>query len=79
MVCTHCESKGETRSTYQVLEVAHKIMDSHWVTGYFKKGHEVAKADRKHRWIRTGTVQLPPFRKFGKMVEDGEKFMEGNR
>ena len=54
-------------------------MDSCWVEGYFKKGYDVAKADRKHRWIRTGSVQLPPFGKFAKMVEEGEKFMEGNK
>ena len=48
------------------------------VTGYFKKGHEIAKADRKHRWIRAGTVQLPPVGKFAKMVE-GKSFMEGNK
>ena len=51
MVCTHCESKGEKKSTYQVLKVEHKILDSHWVAGYFKKGHKNAKANRKHRWI----------------------------
>ena len=49
------------------------------LAGYFKKGHEVTKADRKHRWIRTGMVQLPPVIKFTKMVEEGEKFMEGNK
>ena len=36
----------------------------------------MAKADRKHRWIWTGTVQLPPFGKFEKMLDEGEKFVE---
>ena len=39
----------------------------------------MAKADRKHRWIRTGTVQLPPFEKFEKMLDEGEKFVESNK
>ena len=39
----------------------------------------MAKADRKHRWIRTGTVQLPPFGKFKKMLDEGEKFVESNK
>ena len=51
MVCMHCKGKGEKKPTYQVLKVEEKILDSCWVTGYSKKGHEVAKADRKHRWI----------------------------
>ena len=51
MICMHCESKGKKRSTYQVLKVEDKIMDSRWVTGYFRKGHKVTKANRKHRWI----------------------------
>ena len=54
-------------------------MDLHWVTKYFKKGHDVAKADRKHKWLQTRLVKVPPFGKFAKMVEEGEKFMEGNR
>ena len=66
MVCTHCEGKGEKKPTYQVLKVEEKILDSHWVTGYFKKGHKVTEADRKHRWIQTGMVQLPLFRKGNK-------------
>ena len=72
MVCTHCKKKGEKKPTYQVLKVEQKILDSHLVMGYFKRGHDIAKADLKHRWIRTGTVQLPSFGKFTKMVEDGE-------
>ena len=79
MVCMHCEGKGEKKPTYQVLKVEEKILESRWVTGYFKKGHKVAMADWKHRWIRTGTVQLPPVRIFAKMVEEGEKFVEGNK
>ena len=37
------------RSTYQVLKKKQKMLDLHWVAGYFKKGHEATKADRKHR------------------------------
>ena len=48
MVCTHCVGKGKKRPTYQVVKVEHKILDSCWVAGYFKKGHKIAKADRKH-------------------------------
>ena len=51
MVCMHCKSKGKKRSTYQVLKVEQKILDSRWVAGYFKKGHKITKANRKHRWI----------------------------
>ena len=40
---------------------------------------DVAKADRKHRWIRTGTVQLPSFRKFEKMLDEGEEFVGSNK
>ena len=58
MVCKHCEGKGKKKTTYQVLRVGEKLMDSCWVTRYFKKGHKVAKADRKHRWLRTGSVRL---------------------
>ena len=79
MVCMHCESMCAKRPTYQVLKVDQKILDSHWVRGYFKKGHKITKANRKHRWIRTAAVPLPPFRKFAKMVEEGEKFVEGNK
>ena len=79
MACMHCKSKGEKRPAYQVLQVDQQKLDSRWVVGYFKKGHEIAKASRKHRWIRTAVVPLPSFRKFAKMVEEGEKFMEGNK
>ena len=75
----HCEGKGEKKPTYQVFQVREKLLDLRWVAGYFRKGHEVTKADRKHRWIRTGSVQLTPFGKFSKMVEEGEEFLEGNR
>ena len=78
MVCTHCKGKDEKKPTYQVLQVGDKLLDSRWVTKFFKKGHEVAKADRKHRWLRTGSVRLPPVGKFADMVEEGEKFVEGN-
>ena len=79
MVCMHCKSKGEKRPASQVLKVDQKILDLFWVTGYFKRGHGITKADRKHRWIRTAAVPLPPFMKFAKMVEEGEKFVEGNK
>ena len=39
----------------------------------------MAKANRKHRWIRTGMVQLPSFRKFVKMLDEGEEFVESNK
>ena len=39
----------------------------------------MAKADRKHRWIRTGTVQLPSFGKFEKMLDEGEEFVGSNK
>ena len=47
--------------TYQVCELRGKILDSCWVAWYFKRGHNIAKADRKHRWIQTGMVHLPPY------------------
>ena len=54
-------------------------MDSRWVTKFHKRGHEVAKADRKHRWLRTGSVQMPLFGMNGDMLEEGEKFVESIR
>ena len=69
MVCMHCEGKDERKPTYQVLQVGDKLMDSRWVARFFKKGHEVAKADRKHRWLRTSSVRLPLVGKFADMVE----------
>ena len=56
MVCAHCKGKDEKKPTYQVLQVGDKLMDSRWVTKFYKKGHEVTKADRKHRWLRTSSV-----------------------
>ena len=70
--CTHCDGKITRNLTYQVHESRGKILDSHWVARYFEKGHDVAKANRKHRRIRTGTVQLPPFGKFEKMLRRGK-------
>ena len=78
MVCTHCKGKDEKKPTYQVLQVGDKLMDSRWVTKFYKKGHEVTSADRKHRWLRTGSVRMPPFRMNGDMLDEGEKFVEGN-
>ena len=77
--CTHCDGKIIKDPTYQVHELRRKILDSRWVTGYFERGHDVAKADRKHRWIWTGTVQLPSFRKFEKMLDEGEEFVGSNK
>ena len=77
--CTHCDGKIIKNPTYQVRESRGKILDSRWVARYFERGHDVAKADRKHRWIRTGMVQLPSFRKFEEMLDEGEKFMESNK
>ena len=77
--CTHCDGKIIKDPTYQVHELRCKILDSCWVAGYFERGHDVAKADRKHRWIQTGTVQLPSFGKFEKMLDEGEKFVESNK
>ena len=37
---------------------------------YFKKGHEIAKADRKHRWIRTGSGSITPIQK---ICQDGRR------
>ena len=37
-MCTHCDSKIIKSLTYQVHELRGKILDSHWVAGYFKKG-----------------------------------------
>ena len=68
----HCKGKGRQKPTYEVMQVGEKLMDSCWVARYFKKGHDVAKADRKHKWLRTSLVQVPPFGKFAKMVEEGE-------
>ena len=79
MICTHCKGKDEKKPTYQVLQVGDKLMDSRRVTKFYKKGQEVAKADRKQRRLRTDFVRLPPVRKFADMVEEGEKFVEGNR
>ena len=76
---THCDGKIMKILTYQVQELRGKILDSRWVVRHFERGHDVAKADRKHRWIRTGTVQLPSFRKFEKMLDEGEKFVESNK
>ena len=77
--CTHCDGKITKSPAYQVHESRGKILDSRWVARYFERGHDVAKADRKHRWIRTGTVQLPSFRKFERMLDEGEKFVESNK
>ena len=79
MVCMHCKGKDKKKPTYQVLQVGDKLMDSCWVMKFYKKGHKVTKADRKHRWLRTGSVRLPLVGKFADMVEEGEKFVEGNR
>ena len=79
MHCTHCDGEIIKNLTYQVRESRGKILDSRWVMRYFKRGHDITKANRKHRWIQTGTVQSPPYGKFGKTVDQGEKLMEGNR
>ena len=79
MKCTHCDGKIIKNPTYQVRESRGKILDSCWVMRYFKRSHDATKADRKHRWIRTGTVQLPPCGNFEKMLDEGEKFVESNR
>ena len=76
--CTHCDGKIIKNLKYQVRESIGKTLDLRWVAGYFERGHDVAKADRKHRWIRTGTVQLPSFGKFEKMLDEGKKFVESN-
>ena len=53
------QGQGKKRPTYQVLKVDQKILDSRWIAGYFKRCHDIAKANRKHRWIRTAVVPFP--------------------
>ena len=79
MVCMHCKGRGEEKPILEVMQVGDKLMDSHWVTKFHKRGHKVAKADRKHRWLRTGLVQMPSFGKNEIMLNKGEKFVERNK
>ena len=72
MVCMHCKGRGEEKPIFEVMQVGDKLMDLRWVTKFHKRGHEVAKADRKHRWLRTGSVRMPSFGKNEKMLEEGK-------
>ena len=56
-----------------------QFLKSCWVMKFHKRGHEVAKADHKHRWLRTASVCMPSFGKNKKMLEEGKKFMESNK
>ena len=73
------QGQGKEKPIFQVMQVGDKLMDSRWVAKFHKRGHEVAKADRKHRWLRTSSVRMPIFGKNEKMLEEGERFVESNK